>query len=88
MNNIPNFIYSVGYDGLDVADLETSKHLKSLGFNEPTYYYWLDTSKIAFVERGLKRVKMNKRRMNHNKYDEFIYSAPTKEQTNKFLKSI
>lgn len=39
------------------------------------------------VYKGLKRVKYKQRRMNHNKYDEFIYSAPTQEQAFKWLKN-
>lgn len=39
---------------------------------------------MSFNEKGLKRVKLGKRRMNHNKFDEFIYSAPTLEEYNKW----
>lgn len=74
----------------EVVDLETAKYLKTEGFNIPTYHYWLDKD-LPFVNKGLKRVKYGKRRMNHNKYDEFIYSAPTKEEVklyfNKKLKN-
>lgn len=71
---VPSFI-----DDDDVVTLEKAKELKKLGFNKPTYYYYLDKD-LTFVKKGLKRVKLGKRRMNHNKYDEFIYSAPTKKE--------
>lgn len=70
----------------EIADLKTCMRLKKQGFDYPTYYYWLDNSDIPYVEKGLKRVKMGKKRMNHNKYDMFIYSAPSKEQVMKWLK--
>lgn len=81
----PAFLCSVGFDCVDVVDLETAKYLKSIGYNKPTYYYWLDRDLVC-LEKGLKRVKMKARRMNHNRFDEFIYSAPTREQYNQFMK--
>jgi hypothetical protein len=80
----PLFIYGAGVDGSDVVVLETAKKLKEFGFSEPTYYYWLDGD-VPFVWSGLKRVKLGDEPMNHNSYDEIIYSAPTKEQTLKFI---
>jgi len=71
----------------NVVDLNTSKYLKSVGYNKPSHWYWLDKD-LSFVEKGLKRVKIHKRRMNHNKYDEFIYSAPTKNEVINWLKHI
>ena len=70
----------------DVVSLDTAKHLKELGFNLPTYYFYLDKD-LPYVEKGLKRVNFGKRRMNHNKYDEFIYSAPPTKQAEKWLKN-
>jgi hypothetical protein len=40
---------------------------------------------LSFVKPELKRVKLNKRRMNHNKYDDFIYSAPKQDELKKWL---
>lgn len=79
--------YLCGVDGknIDVVDLDTAKHLKLCGFDKPTHWYWLDKD-LQFVHKGLKRVHMGKRRMNHNKYDEFIYSAPTREETKRWIK--
>jgi len=83
-----NFLCDVDADGIkiiEITDLETSKYLKRIGYNKPSHWYWLDKD-LAFVKKGLKRVKYGKRRMNHNKYDDFIYSAPTKDEVLKFLK--
>jgi len=75
MNNVDlDFLF-----GIDVVDLETAKYLKSIGYNKPTYWYYLDKD-LPFNRKGLKRVKLDKRRMNHNKFDDFIYSAPTREE--------
>lgn len=71
----------------NVVDLNTSKYLKSIGYNKPSHWYWQDKD-LYFVEKGLKRVKIHKRRMNHNKYDDFIYSAPTKNEVIHWLKHI
>lgn len=38
------------------SDLETSKALKKLGFDEPTRAYWQDMD-LPFVKRGLKFMK-------------------------------
>jgi hypothetical protein len=68
-----------------VVTLETAKKLKEAGFNLPTHYYYND-GVIPFVSKGLKRVKLGTRRINHNKYDDFIYSAPNKREVILFLK--
>jgi hypothetical protein len=78
-DTIAGFLYHVGLENVDVVDLETAKRIKKIGFNKPTYWYWQDKT-LPFVEKGLKRVKYNKRRMNHNRYDEWIYSAPTRDE--------
>ena len=57
-----NFLCGVGLENVDVVDLETAKHIKKLGFNKPTHWYWLD-KELSFVPKGLKRVKMHKRRI-------------------------
>ena len=67
------------FDKNGVVTLETAKQLKQFGFNKPTYHYYLDKN-LPFVQTGLRRVKFGKRRINHNKYDEFIYSAPTRDE--------
>lgn len=69
----------------DVVDLETAKELKKNNFSIPTHWYW-QYKTLPFVESGLKRVKYGKRKMNHNKYDDFIYSAPTKEEVAVWLR--
>lgn len=83
----PCFIRGVGIENVDVVDLETAKCIKKLGFNKPTHWYWQDKT-LPFVEKGLKRVKLNQRRMDHNKYDEWIYSAPTRDEFVRWVNSL
>tara|TARA_R110000868_G_scaffold76573_1_gene220035 strand:- start:7115 stop:7381 length:267 start_codon:yes stop_codon:yes gene_type:complete len=80
---IPN----VGWDNLDVVDLNTAKQLKGAGYDKPSYYYWQDRD-ILFTPKGLKRVKQGKRRMNHNKYESWIYSAPTRKEVEQFIRKL
>jgi len=84
---IASFLCGVGLENVDVVDLETAKYIKKLGFDKPTHWYWQD-KKLTFVERGLKRVKYKQRRMNHNKYDEWIYSAPTRDELVRWINSL
>ena len=84
---IASFLCAVGIENVDVVDLETAKYIKKLGFDKPTHWYWQDKT-LKFVEKGLKRVKMGKRRMNHNKYDEWIYSAPTRDELVRWVNSL
>lgn len=87
MENInAKFLCGVGIENVDVVDLETAKLIKNLGFNNPTHWYWQDKT-LPYVEKGLKRVKHKQRRMNHNKYDDWIYSAPTREEFTHWVKS-
>lgn len=72
---------------MDIIDLNIAKRLKRNGFNVPTKYFYLD-KKLSFVEPGLKWVKEGERNMNHNRYDDFIYSAPTKEVAIYFLNKL
>jgi hypothetical protein len=84
---IASFLCGVGIENVDVVDLETAKHIKKLGFDKPTHWYWQDKT-LPFVEKGLKRVKYEQRRMNHNKYDEWIYSAPTRDELVHWINSL
>lgn len=59
-----------------VVDLETAKKLKSQGYSDPTEYYYLDKD-LPRCPKGLKKTK-NGEKINHNGFDEFIYSAPFK----------
>jgi len=74
-------------ENVDVVDLETAKYIKKFGFDKPTHWYWQDKS-LPFVEKGLKRVKYKQRRRNHNKYDEWIYSAPTRDELVRWINSL
>jgi len=84
---IASFLCGVGIENADVVDLETAKYIKKLGFYKPTHWYWQDKT-LKFVERGLKRVKYKQRRMNHNKYDDYIYSAPTRDEVVRWVNSL
>ena len=57
------------------VSLEIAKQIKKEGFNKPTIYFYLDKD-LAYCTRGLNKVKENERKMNHNRFDEFVYSAP------------
>ena len=58
-----------------IVSLEIAKFLKLNGYNKTTEWFYLDKN-LAFCPAGLKKTK-NDKKINHNKYDEFIYSAPT-----------
>jgi hypothetical protein len=59
----------------NIVSLDVAKYLKTNNYNKPTEYYYQDKD-LPFSPKGLKRTK-NGKIMNHNKYDDFIYSAPT-----------
>ncbi len=84
---IASFLCGVGVENVDVVDLETAKYIKELGFDKPTHWYWQDKT-LPYVEKGLKRVKYKQRRRNHNKYDEWIYSAPTRDELMRWVNSL
>tara|TARA_Y100001937_G_C6908380_1_gene236455 strand:- start:60 stop:350 length:291 start_codon:yes stop_codon:yes gene_type:complete len=56
------------------VDLELAKRLKEEGYSKPCEYYWQDRD-LPFSLSGLKATK-NGEKINHNRYDDFIYSAP------------
>ncbi len=58
-----------------LVDLELAKRLKAEGYWRPCEYFWQDRD-LSFSPSGLKKTK-NGKKMNHNNYDDFIYSAPT-----------
>lgn len=67
-----------GIDGEILVDLDFAKYLKSIGFNKPTKYFWQDMD-LPFSTRGLKWNK-GKRKLNNNRFDDWIYSAPTVDE--------
>ena len=79
------FLCYVGIHAEEIINLEGAKILKHLGYNKPSHWYWQDKT-LPYVEKGLKRVKYKQRRRNHNKYDEWIYSAPTMDEVIKWFK--
>ena len=64
-----------GIEGEILVDLDFAKYLKSVGFNKATKYFWQDKD-LSYSERGLKWNK-GKKKLNNNRFDEWIYSAPT-----------
>ena len=58
-----------------ICSLDLAKRLKQEGFSKETEWFYQDRD-LSFSLKGLKMTK-NKLKMNHNKYDDFIYSAPT-----------
>lgn len=58
-----------------ICSLELAKRLKQEGYSKNTEWFYQDKD-LSFVLKGLKKTK-NGLKMNHNKYDDFIYSAPT-----------
>ena len=65
------------------VNLETAKYLKEKGFNKTCEFFYL-TKEMSFVNSGLKITK-NGKKMNHNRFDEFIYSAPLVKDAKKYL---
>jgi hypothetical protein len=63
---------------MGIVDLDVAKEIKKSGFSLPTEFYYLDKD-LPFVEKGLKRNE-NGDKINHNEFDEYIYSAPTTEE--------
>ena len=67
----------------NIVDLELAKRLKYEGFHKPTEYYYQDKD-LPYSDKGLKRNKHGKK-INNNKYDDFIYSAPTIKEGVEYL---
>lgn len=67
-----------------VLPLSIAKQLKSMGYDKESFYYYLDRDDIPLVEGGLK---MGERKINHNTYDGFIYTAPTKQEALDWINS-
>jgi hypothetical protein len=66
-----------------IVSLEIAKTLKAEGFKKPTTFFYLDKD-LSFNPKGLKHMK-NGAKLNHNKYDEFVYSAPTMAEYNDWI---
>jgi len=60
---------------IDLVDLELAKRLKEEGYSIPTQYYYQDKD-LPYSSKGLKKMK-NDEKLNHNSFDDFIYSAPS-----------
>jgi len=66
-----------------IVDIELAKKLKEEGYSIPTEYFYQDID-LPYSEKGLKKTK-NGERMNHNNYDDFIYSAPMRQEAIEWL---
>lgn len=60
----------------ELVTIEQAKDLKARGFDKTTEYYYQDID-LPYSPKGLKKLK-NGKKLNHNVYDNFIYSAPTR----------
>ena len=67
----------------NVVDLELAKRLKAEGYKKPCTYFWQDKD-LPYSPRGLKWCK-NGKKLNHNRFDDFIYSAPTVREAMDYL---
>lgn len=65
----------------EIVDLQSAKYLKKIGYNFSSNWYWQDKD-VPYVKAGLKHTTAV---LNHNDYDEWIYSAPTKEDIMKWF---
>lgn len=60
------------------CSLEVAKILKILGFDKPVTFYHR-TKNFRFAKAGLSKCKDDEV-LNHNEYDDFIYSAPANHE--------
>lgn len=67
----------------NICNLELAKRLKAEGYSKPTEYYYQDKN-LSYSKEGLKCTK-NGEKINHNNYDDFIYSAPTTREAVEWL---
>lgn len=75
--------YFIKYFSVELVNLEMAKKLKSQGYKKPCEFFYLEID-LPFVKKGLKQTK-NGKKMNHNRFDEFIYSAPTTQEAFDFV---
>jgi hypothetical protein len=64
------------FQNYNPVTLEEAKKLKALGYSEKCYWYYLDREDIPHVSAGLKYC--DDHFINHNEFDDFVYSAPSK----------
>lgn len=67
----------------NLVNLELAKRLKEEGYCKKCEYFYQDKD-LSYSKKGLKKTK-NGEKLNHNKYDDFIYSAPTLKEAVDFL---
>lgn len=66
-----------------IADIELCKKLREEGYSKPTEYFWQDKD-LPYLPAGLRKMKEGKK-INHNNYDDFLFSAPTKQEAVEWL---
>jgi|688.fasta_scaffold683471_2 hypothetical protein len=73
----------------DVVDKKSAKKLKKVGFNLPTFHYYLgkelSEDEVGIMYAGDKGIYVGKLK-NYNNIHEDIYSAPTREELDKWKK--
>lgn len=69
-----------------LVDFNTAVELKKKGFDVPTnlYYQAID---LPHLPSGLRSMKKNEK-LNHNAFDDFLFSAPTYRQATVWLLSL
>lgn len=66
-----------------IVDIDTAKRLRAQGFDQPTNLFYQDID-LPNLPAGLRAMKGDDE-LNHNAFDEFLFSAPTKEVAVKWL---
>lgn len=73
----------------DVVDMKSAKKLKKIGFNLQTYHYYigkkLSEDEVGIMYAGGSGICVGKLK-NYNSIHKDIYSAPTKEELDKWKK--
>jgi hypothetical protein len=73
----------------DVVDMKSAKKLKKVGFNLPTFLYYLGNElsedEVGIMYAGDKGIYVGKLK-NYNNIHKDIFSAPTREELDKWKK--
>lgn len=93
IDNFKNFLTEYSSKKLsfvgDVVDMKSAIKLKKIGFNLPTFHYYLgkelSEDEVGIMYAGHKGIYIGKLK-NYNNIHENIYSAPTREELDKWEK--
>ena len=73
----------------NVVDMKSAKKLKKIDFNLPTFHYYLgkelSEDEVGIMYAGDKGIYVGKLK-NYNNIHEDVYSAPTREELDKWKK--